>query len=1325
MIDTTIADNLIIGRVDPHIYAFRTNTVPNYLKVGDTYRPVSVRMKEWKQMFPNLEHLEDWEWVAKTKNEQYFRDFAVHYYLEEIKHFHRLQPNDIQGLPYYSREFFEKATPEDINEALMDIEKCSAQFGGPYLFYTKERLPITEHYERTADFDPRPNQANTINRFIDARNKGRRNLLMYAVMRFGKSFTSMCCAKAMEAKNVLIVSAKAGVENEWKETIESHVRFEEYTYLNSKDLLQNTSVVSQLLSQGKRTAIFLTLQDLMGSEIKDKHKDIFTNQIDLLIVDETHFGARAEEYGRILREAKLKNNQIKKELSLADETLDELDESLRLVKQLNVDTTLHLSGTPYRILMGSEFSKEDTIAFYQFTDIINDKEEWDKQHLMDEDAKEWDNPYYGFPQMIRFAFNPNESSRRKLDELKKLGKSASLSELFRPISISKDTSSSKGHLHFFHEQEVLDLMQIIDGSQEEDNILGFLDYQKLKDGKMCRHLVFVLPYCASCDAMEKLLKDNRKSFKNLSEYHIVNISGIENNQYASPNEVKRVIKDHEERNEKTITLTVNRMLTGSTVREWDTMLFLKDVSSPQEYDQAIFRLQNQYIKTYEDDNGETICFNMKPQTLLVDFDPNRMFVMQEQKSRIYNVNIEERGNDELEDRIRKELQISPIIVINNGKMAEVQPTDVMDAVRQYSASRTIMDEAREIPIDVHLLLDPKILSFIGQLEPINASKGINIKPAEGDGEALDIADNNEDAISPEIKSLDYNDLKQKKDKDDADKRLATYFAQILFFALLTDNEVGSLKNIIEAIKEDVNNQRIARNVGIKASELRYLSNQLNPYILSELDYKIKNINELGRDTSLAPLERVERALQKFGRLSVSEIVTPANVADEMMALIPDSEVDETTKFLDIASKQAEFACAIYRRFGDKVKNNIYSLPTSSLTYEFTRKVYSLLAFPIKNIFSTFTSYDLIGPNKETYISQLKNMNIKTIVGNPPYQITVALKETDNGQKRVSSIFQIFQEISDVIGVSSCLIYPGGRWIHRSGKGMEDFGKKQINDSRLKKLVYYPEASDLFEKVGIADGLSIVYKDSKKNVPGFEYTYVLAGVHTTCITQNPGIALMPLNPKDDVILRSINEVVENKGFSYLYESVLSQKLFAIESDFVEKNPKLVRPYINDKNVDFSYEIKLFANDKAGKMGRSRWYVTKREVINAGIEYLDKWKVVVSSANAGGQKRSNQLAILDNHSAFGRSRVALKTFETESEAKNFYLYCKSELIRFTLLMTDEALSSFAKQVPDIGDYSDSNGIINFNDNVDSQLYNLFNITIEEQEYIKSVLALKSKD
>ena len=55
MKDLSILDSLITGRVEPHIYAFTTNTIPNYLKVGDTYRPVSQRLSEWREYFPILE----------------------------------------------------------------------------------------------------------------------------------------------------------------------------------------------------------------------------------------------------------------------------------------------------------------------------------------------------------------------------------------------------------------------------------------------------------------------------------------------------------------------------------------------------------------------------------------------------------------------------------------------------------------------------------------------------------------------------------------------------------------------------------------------------------------------------------------------------------------------------------------------------------------------------------------------------------------------------------------------------------------------------------------------------------------------------------------------------------------------------------------------------------------------------------------------------------------------------------------------------------------------------------------------------------------------
>ena len=167
---------------------------------------------------------------------------------------------------------------------------------------------------------------------------------------------------------------------------------------------------------------------------------------------------------------------------------------------------------------------------------------------------------------------------------------------------------------------------------------------------------------------------------------------------------------------------------------------------------------------------------------------------------------------------------------------------------------------------------------------------------------------------------------------------------------------------------------------------------------------------------------------------------------------------------------------------------------------------------------------------------------------------------------------------------------------------------------------------------------------------------------------------------------------------------------------------MREYNDGDYFNLDTEIKLFTNGKAGKSGRARWYVANKNVISSGKEYLERWKVIVSSANAGGQKRSNQIAVIDNHSAFGRSRVALKTFGTEKEVRNFFKYATSEVIRFAFLMTDESLTSLAKKVPDLLDHTDNNGLIDYNGDVNGQLYKLFVIDDAQQQYIKEVLSTK---
>ena len=1105
-----VLDRIIIGRVDPHIYAFTTNTVPNYLKVGDTYRPVSQRLNEWRVFFPELE--KQYENKAVIDEETYFRDYAIHQYLENDLHKKRLNPEDLEDGIYYSREFFKGAETSDIDSAIEDIKESYQANLSKYEYYSsKNRLPQTFHYQRGEQWTLRPNQQSAVDSFIRAVKNGRRNLLMYAVMRFGKSFTSLCCALEISANIVLVVSAKADVKDEWKKTVEGAGNFSEYVFLEAYDLASSENAIKANREENKKVVIFLTLQDLQGDAIKDKHRELFQEQIDLLVIDETHFGARAESFGKILENAGYEKSDKSNINKLDDENID-VNVAEEELKQINARIRLHLSGTPYRILMGSEFEKEDIISFVQFSDIVKEQEEWDKNNLNKDDINEWDNPYYGFPQMVRFAFNPNKSSREKMEALKRSGVTFAFSKLFEPESIKKDAKNN-GHKKFINETEILELLQVIDGSKEDENLLGFLDYDKIKEGKMCRHMVMVLPYCASCDAMEELLSKRKDTFKNLGKYEIINISGVDAGKiYKKPSDIKNKIKECEDLNKETITLTVNRMLTGSTVEQWDTMLYFKDTSSPQEYDQSIFRLQNQYIRTLSSEKG-FIKENLKPQTLLVDFDPDRLFRMQEQKSLIYNVNTEENGNSKLKERIVEELRISPVIMMNHNKIKEVDATNILEAISEYNNQRSVSDEVLDIPVDLSILNDETIREVIEQQAEFSSKKGLTIDPNQGEGDELDIDEAGEEVENSEgnqekAESKDYTEEKNDKEIEKLEGQIKTYYQRILFFSFLTKDKVASLDDILSVIDKD-ENIRLSKNLFLDKGIIEKISKVMNPFKRSRLDYKIQNISMLACDESVAPLTRAMTSIKKFNRMSESEVITPSKVCDEMVGLLPKEGLKEIVsnqdKLLDIASKSGEYAVSLYKRLTSElgyshedVRDIIYSIPTSSVAYEFTRRFYEILDINVENIAAWFNAYDLIDVKNDKdevdyeKISRLlrqkkdfskitlkdeikageKTVKFGAIIGNPPYQASAQGTSSSD-----DPIYHMFLETSYNIGDIAILITPA-RFLFDAGKTPSDWNKKMLNDPHLKVPFFESDSAKVFKDILIPGGIAITYRDSR-------------------------------------------------------------------------------------------------------------------------------------------------------------------------------------------------------------------------------------------------------
>lgn len=1294
-----IIDDKIYGRVMPHIYAFETNTVPSFLKVGDTYRPVRKRLDEWRHHYIDLTPV--LEQKAMVSADTYFRDYSIHDFLIEHGH-RRAEARDFEEGVYSSNEFFADAKREDVVEAIEDIRADFEKEIHRYTFYNMEdRLPLTDGiYERSEDWQPRDNQRAVIDNFMQAVSNGRKNLLMYAVMRFGKSFTSLCCAKEMGARLVVVVSGKADVKAEWQKNVQRPKILDGYFYLKASDLTANPDIISQSLAEGKNLVVFLTLQDLQGKTIKERHQDLFRlndlGKIDLLIVDESHFAARSDETGRVLKAV---GSNVGSEEKGYDDTLDKLKTKLKL---FTPRVTLHLSGTPYRILLDGEFQPEDIIANIQYRDILEAKKTWDDNYL--DTQEEWENPYYGFPEMIRFAFNLNESSERLLKSMTKDGEDYALNELLKPVSTSKDQVNAN-HKKFLHEQEVYDLLAAIDGKQDEageyvvDGIFSFLAYPKIKENNMCRHIVMVLPFRASCDAMEELLKTH--SFDNLKDYEILNISGFERpRKYeASTEQVVQDIGHFELERKKTITLTVGKMLTGSTVEQWDTMIFLRDTSSAQVYDQAIFRLQNKYLKTIRSADGkEKIVQNMKPQTLLVDFSPMRVFVMQHKKTLIGNTNRDLRGNENLKDQLALELHFSPIILMNKDKIKEVEAVDIIDYIRDYSANHSLHDEAEKLTLDENLFNDAVIRDMLARQPEFDGLKGLfKQKPVKGEEDEIDLpeCDGSSSSVRPTPSTGEATVETETDEKNILVKKLQTYQFKILLFSYLTETEVHSLGDIIACIKAVSANQRIAYHLDISVMELELFREAINPMALSNLDGKIKNSNELGRD----PNTDVKTALRQLNRLSVSEVTTKPEIAAKMVDILP-SNVTVHSRFLCFAGKTGEFENALIERYGGEVKSNIYTIPTSGVTYECTRKMFKLLGIPIENILP-YTSFDLIDPNKQQKLTQrLMELQFTAAIGNPPYQ------EHDGGAGESSRpLYNKFVNALNGFGVPYYVIIMPSRWM-TGGKNLDEFRNQMLNDICIRELHDFLHPEDVFPHTNNRGGVCYFLHDREyDNVKNLTKVVTHYSAKDSYSCRRPfKIANMDIFFRNSRAV-SILEKVLASGDGFIEDYISAAKAFGLRTFFVSD------PRFKGTPTECTTPVKCYGN--RGRIG----YV-EREIITSHKQWIDTWKVFVPESNNIGTELRD-----DNQNSFvgAPQTVCTESFLVvgadlnlnEESARHLSDYLRTRFARFMLSLAkigQHGTGSTYCFVP-LQDFT--------RPWTDADLYTKYKLSPDEVKYVKSMI------
>ena len=343
----------------------------------------------------------------------------------------------------------------------------------------------------------------------------------------------------------------------------------------------------------------------------------------------------------------------------------------------------------------------------------------------------------------------------------------------------------------------------------------------------------------------------------------------------------------------------------------------------------------------------------------------------------------------------------------------------------------------------------------------------------------------------------------------------------------------------------------------------------------------------------------------------------------------------------------------------------------------------------------------------------------SVVGNSPYQVETAQKETA-GQKTVKNVFHDFQMISTSLASKTSLIYPADRWLQRSGKGMEEFGKNQANSPHLISVSYFPSSEQVFK--GVAFGaVSIVFMDSERENNGswLLTRYEKDGSVSSGMVPLPGEEIISFDVKMNEILAKLKSS-ENFGTT-LAQRVFARSLFGLESSFVEENPEKVVKALHDfSNSPGRDWVRLFANESSGGGGGKStlwWWIDKSSIPNRK-DLLPLWKVCISSAHLTGIDGSSPLAFVAGPgSAFGRARLGIGFFKSSEETKNFLTWLGTDLIRYLQASSGDLISSYARNVPDLDDFSNENPIFKNSpsqEEVNNRLLGLYGLT-EEKDYI----------
>ncbi len=499
-------------------------------------------------------------------------------------------------------------------------------------------------------------------------------------------------------------------------------------------------------------------------------------------------------------------------------------------------------------------------------------------------------------------------------------------------------------------------------------------------------------------------------------------------------------------------------------------------------------------------------------------------------------------------------------------------------------------------------------------------------------------------------------------------------------------------------------------------------------------------------------------LNCLANLSNDEVKTPPAVAIRMLDLLPQELFrSPKTTFLDPFTKSGVFLREIVKRLDrglEKVipdrrerinhilQKQVFGIATTELSAHLSRRTlycskdassqYSVSRFatpdgnlryrPLRHTWSTAGKCIYCGASRGVYDrgdqaeqyayefihtekpKNIFNMKFDVIIGNPPYQMSDGGGTGDSAKP----IYHYFIEQAKLLNPRYLVMITPSRWM-KGGKGLDDFRKTMREDTRIRSIYDYEDASECFSGLHIDGGVNYFLWESDYNGP-VDYTYKSKGGGTYQSTR-----YLKVNFSDTVIRdpRQINVIkkVSKQSTNMFSKIVSSRNPYGFFADLFNDPDKY--PSIKVYDEEPHNGVKIYGvKGKKGGAKRVSGYVHKNN-ISKNISLAMKHKLFFSKAYMTTSTVPPEIIIGLPGEVCTETFLNIGPFDTIEETNNALGYIKTKFFRALLFFNRHSLNISQESFSSIPlqDFS--------HPWTDEMLYKKYSLDPKEIEFIEGMI------